>query len=115
MLSRCAARITRHRAISLRTASLTFLVATFVQDMLSRSAENKNAKNESFAIAFAVFLDVRITIFRDLGRSRWALLTILLIEDFEDCCDLGGVSPTKLEFHFDVQIELIFVFCCIDF
>ena len=41
-------------------------------------------------------------IFRDLGRSRRPLL-----QDFEDCCYLRGVSGTKKLSHVNVKMQLL--------
>ena len=39
----------------------------FFEDMLSRSAENKSAKSEQFAVGFSRLWEVRIMIFGHLG------------------------------------------------
>ena len=68
----------------------------FLEDMLSRSVENKSAKSKQFAVGFSRFLEVRIMIFCDVG-GPWAHFggPGPLFEDFCDFCDFGGAPATK--------------------
>ena len=62
-ISRCAARITRHRAISLRTASLAFLFATLFSRHVVKKCWKQECKKRPVRNGFSRLLDVRIMIF----------------------------------------------------
>ena len=76
-----------------KTAAAGKICFAQVEDMLSRNAENKNAKSKQFAVGFSRFLEVRIMIFCDVGgpRAHFGGLGPHL-EDFLDFCDFGGRS-----------------------
>ena len=53
------------------------MVQYFFEDMLSRNAENKNAKSKQFAVKFSRFWEAEIMIFGDFWRSELRFFVIL--------------------------------------
>ena len=61
----------------------------FLEDVVSRSVENKSAKSKQFAVGFSRFWEVRSTISGHFGGPG------AHVEDFWDCCDFGDAPAAK--------------------
>ena len=70
----------------------------FLEDMLSRSVENKSAKSKQFAVGFSRFGKVRSMISGNFGGPGAHFGGPgAHVEDFPDCCDFGDARAAKKE------------------
>ena len=106
-VSRCAARITRHRAFSSGTLQLSIIIFILFQASLLRSAADKSAKNEQCCSRFSRFCDVRIMIFRYFWGSGQPVLSILrLSENLSYFSVFGDLPAAKNYFLFAPKSRL---------
>ena len=92
----CAARITRHRAISLRTCSLAFLFPILFLRHIVKNYWKQECKKRAFRNGFSGLWEARILIFSDFGGP--GVLSggpEAHREDFWDCSDFGGAPGAK--------------------
>ena len=96
MISRCAARITRHRAFSSGTLQLSILIFMFFKPVCEGALQTRVQKASSFSVDFPRFCEVKIMIFRYFRGSGQPVFSILRIsENFLYFSDFGDLAAAK--------------------
>ena len=95
-ISRCAARITRHRAFSSGTLQLSILIFMFFKPVCEGALQTRVQQASSFAVDFPRFCEVKIMIFRYFRGSGQPVFSILRIsENFSYFSDFGDLAAAK--------------------
>ena len=101
----CAARITRHRAISLRTASLAFLFAAlFSRHVVKKHWKQECKKRPDRNGLSRLLFGCQNYDFSWFGTLQAAPAAHFL--DFENCCDFG-CPRLHLSFHFGCLVRAL--------